>query len=233
MRGAAEVPGARVVPQPLPNGENLVFGRGGEGGERREAGEEALEIRDDGGDARLLEHDFAQPHAVRVARLLPPGQRAHVAGEPRQEAFRGGLLHRRDPSGREIRLPEVDSHRPSNPQELREDRGIGAVLPRGGRGEVLRRGADAPVGHAGVSGPVEENFARGGCHDGPRALRDDNRFRFLRGGQRGRGAVFPDGLHVKPQHPRKLPFVGRQHRLADRAVRHGVEGPLPQRARVE
>src|SRR5207248_4374684 len=57
------------------------LGRGERCG-RRKPGEEALEIRDDGVDAGLLEHDLADPHGVGLARAAP-GQ---VAGSARERS---------------------------------------------------------------------------------------------------------------------------------------------------
>src|SRR5690606_15312418 len=63
--GAVEVAGAGVVAEPLPRLEHVVERRVGERGERREALDPALVVRDRGLYARLLEHDLRNPDAVR------------------------------------------------------------------------------------------------------------------------------------------------------------------------
>jgi len=69
--GAVQIARAGVVAQPAPHGEYVILGGGGEAGKVGKALEEALVIRHDCGDLRLLQHDFRQPDPVRVARALP------------------------------------------------------------------------------------------------------------------------------------------------------------------
>src|SRR5256885_16545856 len=68
-----------------PQREHLVLGCPGERGERREPAQEAQIVRAHHVDARLLQHHLAQPHPVRIARRLPPGQVAARPREPGEE----------------------------------------------------------------------------------------------------------------------------------------------------
>jgi len=80
-RGFLEVAGAGVVAESGPEAENLLLGGFGEGADIRETREEFFVVGDDGVDAGLLEHDFGEPDAVRVAGAAP-GKIAVGAGEP-------------------------------------------------------------------------------------------------------------------------------------------------------
>ena len=94
LRGAAQIAGARVVAEAAPQGQHVVFGGGGQGGNGGKAFEEALIVRDDGLRAGLLEHDLADPDGVRIARIAP-GQIAMAAGVPlEQEAADPAVFNR-------------------------------------------------------------------------------------------------------------------------------------------
>ena len=123
-----QVAGAAVVAEPLPQLQHVLLVGGGEVGERREGGEEPLEVRDDGGDRGLLEHDLADPDAVRVA-VGPPGQVAAVAVEPGEQGFaeggegagrppgrRGELGHRRLRINRESQVSKCRKSQSRNPR---------------------------------------------------------------------------------------------------------------------
>jgi hypothetical protein len=60
-----------VVAEAAPGGKNRIERRGGERFDTREAFEEEAVMLENGGDARLLEHDFRKPDAVRVAGFAP------------------------------------------------------------------------------------------------------------------------------------------------------------------
>ena len=94
LRGEAQIARARVVAEAAPQREHVVFGGGGQGCDRGEAFEEALVVRDDRLGARLLQHDLADPDAVRIARVAP-GKIAMAAGVPgeQQAADAPGLAY--------------------------------------------------------------------------------------------------------------------------------------------
>ncbi len=94
LRGAMQVSRARVVAEAGPEGEDIFHRRGGERFDGREAGEEAFIVRDDGGGAGLLEHDFGEPDRVGIARGAP-GKFAAAAAVPGEQraaelGYRGG-----------------------------------------------------------------------------------------------------------------------------------------------
>ena len=84
---AVQVAGAAVVAQPAPQAHDLITAGGGQIRHRGAAGQKAVEVADDGGHLRLLQHDFGQPDAVRVLGVLP-GQA--VAAVLRLPAHHGG-----------------------------------------------------------------------------------------------------------------------------------------------
>src|SRR5581483_2762390 len=99
LRARVEVTRAAVVTEPGPALEDPLERRVREGLDRREALEEALEVRHHGGDRRLLEHDLADPDRVGVTPATPR-QVAFVRKEPAREAGAdgpgrapGGALH--------------------------------------------------------------------------------------------------------------------------------------------
>ena len=99
-RGVVQVARAAVVAEAGPQREYVVIGSGGEAFDIGKAGEEARVILQDGGDLRLLQHDFREPDAVGVVAL--PGQVvAAVAGLPGGEAVseRGHHVWRGDVAG--------------------------------------------------------------------------------------------------------------------------------------
>ena len=71
LRALLEVARARVVAEPGPRGEHVVERRGRERGHRRKLRHPALPVRDHRRDARLLQHDLADPDRVRIARAAP------------------------------------------------------------------------------------------------------------------------------------------------------------------
>ena len=70
-RGRVEVPGATVVAKALPELEDLVRRRMGEGPDVRELGHPASPVGNDGRDLRLLEHGLRDPDRVGVQRATP------------------------------------------------------------------------------------------------------------------------------------------------------------------
>jgi len=96
--GPVQVTRAGVVPEPRPQVQHLIEPGVGERADVREARHEALVVRDDGRDLRLLQHDLRDPHPVGAALELPgqvvaPGlgmpveqrgcERGVLAGHPR------------------------------------------------------------------------------------------------------------------------------------------------------
>src|SRR6185295_3912606 len=90
--GAVEHACPAVVAEPAPEREHVVERRGGERADIGEAGDEALEVAEHGGDLRLLQHHLGEPDAVRIVAL--PGQVVaavlalpgnNAAGEPRRQ----------------------------------------------------------------------------------------------------------------------------------------------------
>jgi hypothetical protein len=71
LRGPMQHVRAAVVAQSAPLFEHALDRRRGKArhvGKRRD---EPFEIRDDGRDLRLLQHDLGQPDPIRIARVLP------------------------------------------------------------------------------------------------------------------------------------------------------------------
>ena len=84
-RGVVQIARAAVVAEAGPQREYVVIGSSGEAFDIGKAGEEARVILQDGGDLRLLQHDFREPDAVGVVAL--PGQVvAAILGLPGGEA---------------------------------------------------------------------------------------------------------------------------------------------------
>jgi len=94
--GRVQVAGARVVAEAGPLREHVVERRGGERAERRKLREPALPVRDDGRDARLLEHHLADPDRVRVARAAPRQVSLH-RGVVRDHGFGDAAIHAAGP----------------------------------------------------------------------------------------------------------------------------------------
>jgi hypothetical protein len=71
LRARPQISRARVVAEARPDLEHVIERRGRERRHRREPRHPALPVRDHGGDARLLQHDLADPDRVRIARAAP------------------------------------------------------------------------------------------------------------------------------------------------------------------
>ena len=91
LRGLMQVASAGVVAEAAPVGEYLVFRCGSQHCNVRKCGNKAQVVGNDGGDLRLLQHNFGQPHAVSILPL--PGQVvATVLFLPANEAL-GKRMH--------------------------------------------------------------------------------------------------------------------------------------------
>ena len=66
-----KLPCAAIVAQSFPKAQDLLLIGLGQSVDRGQGGQETQEVRLDGFHLRLLEHDFAQPDRVRVARAAP------------------------------------------------------------------------------------------------------------------------------------------------------------------
>src|SRR3569832_2188925 len=98
LRAAMQIACACIVTEPAPVMQHLVDGRIGEGIHIGKARDEALIIRNDRRDLRLLQHDLRHPHAIRrevslprqvlAAVLVPPSEQ--VPAERRGIGSRGG-----------------------------------------------------------------------------------------------------------------------------------------------
>ena len=99
LRTGMHVAGASVVAEAGPGLHHLGLGSGGERGDRRETLHEAGEIRYDGSDRGLLQHDFAEPDVVGIGRYAgqgAPGHGAAVAIVPLQQVGGRGGRHGTD-----------------------------------------------------------------------------------------------------------------------------------------
>ena len=85
-RAAVQVARTRVIAQPAPQPQHLVLGRGGQAGDVGKALEKARVVAQHRRHLRLLQHDFRQPHAVRIARALPRQAVAAVLALPVDDA---------------------------------------------------------------------------------------------------------------------------------------------------
>src|SRR2546429_2061365 len=85
LRRSVQIPRSRVVAQPLPKSQYLLFLRVRERGERREALNEPMKVGHNRGYLSLLEHRLADQHVVR-RRGAPargsPWERAAIAVVP-------------------------------------------------------------------------------------------------------------------------------------------------------
>ncbi len=81
----AKISGARIVAEPLPGVENVVFRSGGQRREIGESPEPLIIIRDDRGDLGLLEHKFRDEDRVGIGRV-PPGKIAAIFAVPGKES---------------------------------------------------------------------------------------------------------------------------------------------------
>ena len=89
---SVQIARAAVIAKPGPGREHRVERSLGERAKIREARKEALEIRADGRDRRLLQHDFREPDAVGIrtfAARRAPRQGAAMPIVPGQEKIAG------------------------------------------------------------------------------------------------------------------------------------------------
>jgi hypothetical protein len=77
--------GAPVVAEPLPGMQHLLLVRGSQVDYRWKTPQKLLEASSYGGDCGLLQHDFTDPNAVRVA-VVTPRQIAPIPVEPSQQS---------------------------------------------------------------------------------------------------------------------------------------------------
>jgi hypothetical protein len=91
LGAGVEVARARVVAEARPRGEDIVEWSIGERAHRRKPRHPAFPVRDDRLDARLLQHDLADPDRVRIPRA-PPGQVAAVTRVVRDDRRRDGRV---------------------------------------------------------------------------------------------------------------------------------------------
>jgi hypothetical protein len=87
-RRVAQVPPARVIAQAAPEPQHLVLGSSRERCHVREARKETLVIGDHRGNLGLLQHDFREPDAVRIACVLPWQAMPAVAALPEDQFSR-------------------------------------------------------------------------------------------------------------------------------------------------
>jgi hypothetical protein len=88
LGAGVEMSRARVIAEPGPQAQHLLETRGGKCMHARPPRDEARKIRRDRLHGGLLQHDFGEPHAIRVAllaRCRAPGQRAAMAVIPGQQ----------------------------------------------------------------------------------------------------------------------------------------------------
>ena len=96
-RAGVQIAGARVIAEPLPFMQHFVECRRGERRNIRPARHKSGKIGCDGRHRRLLQHDFAEPDAVRVAEPAgrrPPRQIAAVTIVPGEQQRRVGRARR-------------------------------------------------------------------------------------------------------------------------------------------
>ena len=86
LRGFLEVARARVVTKPSPETKHFLWWSCGEGFNGRKTFEETLIVRNGGGNARLLQHDFREPNAVGIF-VAAPGEITLELREPGEEVF--------------------------------------------------------------------------------------------------------------------------------------------------
>ena len=100
LRRLVQIARPAVITEPAPGGQYRILRCGGQVGQRWKQFKKAQVIRDDRHHLRLLQHDFRQPDAIRVAACLPrqivaavlllPGNQA--AGKIRRQ--NGRKIHR-------------------------------------------------------------------------------------------------------------------------------------------
>jgi hypothetical protein len=91
LRGRVQLPRSAVVSEPLPQPQHLGFLGGREPMYVRERLRKPREVVANRGHLRLLQHDLADPHPIRIARLSPR-KIARVLGIPRQQSTTQRLL---------------------------------------------------------------------------------------------------------------------------------------------
>jgi hypothetical protein len=72
---------AAIVSEPAPDGQHVIFRRGGQSLHRGETAEEAIVVVEDRSYPRLLQHDLRDPDGIRIAGSAP-GQIAGIPVEP-------------------------------------------------------------------------------------------------------------------------------------------------------
>src|SRR5262249_53222380 len=82
--GSMEVASAAIVTEPRPQSQNFLLIGGRQIGDRGKRRQESLEVRHDRGHGRLLQHDFANPDAIRIA-ITPPRQDSLMLIKPSEE----------------------------------------------------------------------------------------------------------------------------------------------------
>ena len=122
LRAGLRLARAVIVPQPLPELEQLRFRQRREREHVRRGREKARVVPAHGLDARLLQHDLREPHVVRFA-VGAPGQRARVRLKPAEQR-----LHR---LGKSVRVHGCTSRKKSAP--------IIAEIPRRAKPVFARR----------------------------------------------------------------------------------------------
>ena len=94
--GFVQISGARIIAQAAPKSQHVILGSGSQGFQVGKAVQKALEIRDRGFRAGLLQHDLGKPDAVRI--LVPaPGKIAMPGVIPGKQA-RGERMRRFGPA---------------------------------------------------------------------------------------------------------------------------------------
>src|SRR5258707_9941607 len=89
LRRLLQVARPAVVAKPGPQAQHFLLRRGGKGVNVRKALEKPLVVRNHRGDSRLLQHNFREPHAIRIARA-PPRQVTLELPKPREQLFAKG-----------------------------------------------------------------------------------------------------------------------------------------------
>ena len=92
LRRRLKVPRPRVVPEPLPQPQDLLLAAPRQIENRRKSGDEAVVIRNHRRDLRLLQHRLADEHVVRLrhsagSTIHPPRQIAPMPPIPGDAAF--------------------------------------------------------------------------------------------------------------------------------------------------
>ena len=85
LRRSVQIASAAVIAKARPEAQNFARLSGGKSQQSGKAVEKTAKVGNDGGHGRLLEHDFADPNAIRIARVTP-GKIAGIFVEPAQQA---------------------------------------------------------------------------------------------------------------------------------------------------